>query len=185
MASERVKLETTIKLNQSYDSQKAKAEIDGAVQIAKEAAEMTDRERRQLQRQQQEVEHLRRNLIDRERKLEQKEIEMSRSMENAERKRRDGDRALDEAKSLEASYNERLRGIQNQLVNLTNREKRLAEEKIALSKERLTFNNYIRQKKKCSLCAVDDVQKSIENDVVFDRIEQDEPINISHVRNFI
>lgn len=176
---ERSKLETAAKLSQSYEPQRVKAEIEAAVQVAREAAEMADKERAQLQRQQVEVESFKRNLIDRERKLEQRELDVGKAMQSVERKSRDGDRALAEAKQLEANYNERLRTIQSQLVHLTSREKKLAEEKIALSKERVALNNSFRQRKRCGLCAVDDPPRSIDEELEFEHVQQD-PDNISH-----
>lgn len=179
LSAERSKMETSLKLNQNYETQKAKAEMEAAIQIAKETAEMAEKDREQLYRQQLDAESLKRSLIDRGRKLEQKEIELTVALESAEKKAREGELAIAEAKSLETNYNERLRAIQNQLLHLTNREKRLAEEKIALSKERLAFNNTLRVTKKCSLCAIEDLPQSISE---FDHVEQD-PINISQVIN--
>lgn len=184
LAVERSKLETAAKLNQNYEPQRVKAEIDAAVQVAKDATEMADKEREQLQRQQIEIETFKRNLIDRERKLEQREIELSKAIRNADKKYKDGERALAEAKNLESNYNDRLRLIQNQLVHLTNREKKLAEEKIALSKERLALNNAFRQRRKCGLCAADDeVSKSVDDNNEMEQVEQDADIISHNVKN--
>lgn len=104
--------------------------------MAKEAAELTDREREKLQRQQYELESLKRNLLDKERKLALKERELDLLMQKAETKIRDGDKAMDNAKLLEIKYNERTKDLQNQMMSLTNRERKLTEEKIELSRER-------------------------------------------------
>lgn len=136
LQAEKLRLETAAKLSQSYDPQKCRAEIDVAVRVAKEAAERTDRERENLLQQQYEMEMLKRNLADQEKKLLLKEKDLQTVTRSAEYKIKESEKALDEAKTLEIKYNERLRDIQHQLVSLTNRERKLAEEKIVLSKER-------------------------------------------------
>lgn len=89
-----------------------------------------------MQRQQYELESIKRNLLDKERKLTLKERELDSLMQKAESKIRDGERAMDTAKMLEIKYNERMKDLQNQMASLTSRERKLAEEKIELSKER-------------------------------------------------
>lgn len=113
--------------------------------MAKEAAELTDREREKLQRQQYELESLKRNLLDKERKLMLKEKELDLLMQKAETKIRDSDKAMDNAKLLEIKCNERTKDLQNQMVSLTSRERKLAEEKIELSRERFdSFELYYK-----------------------------------------
>lgn len=119
---------------------------------------------------------LKRSLIDREQKLLLKEKELHTLARSAEYKIKESQRALDDAKVLEIRYNERLKDIQNQLVSLTSREKKLTEDKIAISKERqvighlqppqrwliflycvyrLALQTIAQQTKKCGLCAID------------------------------
>ncbi|XP_017780910.1 PREDICTED: uncharacterized protein PFB0145c [Nicrophorus vespilloides] len=162
--TEKIKLETSIKLGQNYDSQRAKVEMEAAMQVAKEAAEMTDRERDNLLRQIREVEILKRNLIDREKKVSSRELELEKSLEHANRKNAVGERALEEARMLQINYNERLREIQAQMASLTARERKLAEEKISISRERLALHNNVKQMKKCSLCAIDNSRKFEDED---------------------
>lgn len=139
---------------------------------------MTDQERDQLYRQQAELESFKRTLIDRERKLEQKERELSMLLQTTERKTRENERALAEARALEENYNERLKSIQKQLFSLTTREKKLNEQKIALSKERLALSNIVRQSKKCSLCAAEVSNKKDDEDLEPLRIEHERMINV-------
>jgi hypothetical protein len=162
LSAEKSRLETSSKLVMNYDAQRAKTEIEAAVQIAREAAELTDKEREQLHREKCEVEKLKRTLLDQERKLSLRENELDNLMKDAERKIGQGEKAIFESKTMENKYNERLKDLQNQLVTLANRERKLAEEKIALSKERLALNTLARQSKKCSLCSADP-QKLDEN----------------------
>lgn len=144
--------------------------------MAKEAAELTDREREKLQRQQYELESLKRNVLDKERKLVLKERELDMLMQKAEAKIHESEKAMDNAKMLEIKYNERMRELQNQMMSLSNREKKLAEEKIELSRERYLFvsilaifsvlhfrlalHTMIRQNRKCGLCAADNSSKN-------------------------
>ncbi|RZC39276.1 fas-binding factor 1, partial [Asbolus verrucosus] len=153
-SAEKARLETSSKL-MNYDTQRAKTEIDAAIKIAKEATEMADKEREHLHREKCEVERLKRFLLDQERKLSLREVEVENSMRVAEQKISEGEKAISESKTIENKYNERLKDLQNQLVLLSNREKKLAEEKISLSKERFALNTMMRQNKRCSLCAAD------------------------------
>lgn len=136
LQTEKSRLETAAKLHQNHDPQKAKAEVEAAIQVAKEAAELTDKERENLLQKQHGLEVMKRSLHDREQKLSLKERELHTLSQQAENRIRESQKAMDDAKMLEIKYNERLKDIQNQLVSLTNRERKLAEEKIALSKER-------------------------------------------------
>ncbi|KAL3275778.1 hypothetical protein HHI36_020523 [Cryptolaemus montrouzieri] len=155
VSAEKSRLQTTSKLNVQYDSQKAKAELEAAIQVAKEAAEMTDRERETLQRQICEVESLKRTLQDKERKLNSREIDLARLSQIAEEKSQEGEKALQEAGLIEMRFNERMKQLQFQLLQLSNREKKITEEKISLSKERIALNTLMRQRRTCSLCSTD------------------------------
>lgn len=57
-------------------------------------------------------------------------------MQKAESKIRDGEKTMDCAKMLEIKYNERMKDLQKQMASLTARERKMAEEKIELSRER-------------------------------------------------
>lgn len=136
LQAEKSRLETIAKLTESQDPQKGRAEIEAAIQVAKEAAELTDKERENLHRKQYELEMMKRNFLDREQKLSLKEKELEGLSQEAQRKIKGGEKALSIAKELEIKYTDRLRDLQNQMLSLTNREKKLTEEKISLSKER-------------------------------------------------
>ncbi|KRT86084.1 hypothetical protein AMK59_1062, partial [Oryctes borbonicus] len=159
ISAERSRLETSTKLLQNYDSQKARAEIDAAIEVAQKAAELTDIERKNLQRVQCEVETLKRSLLDREHKLSLKEKELEVMMQIADKRSKDGEQAIVQANATQRDYNERLKDIQNQLVSLTMREKKLAEEKIGLSKERITLQGQMRQLKYSSQHGFDTISQ--------------------------
>lgn len=68
-----------------------------------------------------------------------KERELDMLALKADGKIREGEKAMDSAKMLEIKYNERMKDLQNQIMSLSNRERKLAEEKIELSRERCAF----------------------------------------------
>lgn len=152
VATEKAKLETSVKLNQSYDASRGKAEIEAALQVAKEATEATDRERLDLIRQKSELEIFKRNLFDREKFIFSKEEELKNISKISEQKYKEGDRCITEAKTIESKGVERMREIQRHAQSLATRERKLAEEKIALSRERVAIHT---TENRCSLCRVD------------------------------
>lgn len=153
IAAEKSRLEINAKLSQNYDINKGRAEIEAALQVAKEATTLTDQEREKLYRQQIEIESVKRQLLDRERKLELREQEIENLIKIADQKYKDGERALLEARAIESKCSDRMKDIQRQYASLTNREKKLAEEKIFLSKERMSIQNRTSENK-CELCKV-------------------------------
>lgn len=183
VSAEKIRLETSAKLQQNYDSQKGQVEMDAAIQAAKEATMQTDEERKSLYRQQAEAETLRRNLNDKEQKLNFREAELQSVIKNIERKALDGEHALNEAKTLQTKYNERLKDIQRQLTSLAGRERKLNEEKIILSKERLALQSNIREIKRCSLCTTDN-RCANEPELLNDVVEHDIPMPRQMVSTF-
>ncbi|XP_071050187.1 fas-binding factor 1 homolog [Onthophagus taurus] len=175
LATERKRFETQSKLSQNYDSQKGKAELEAAIQVAKEAAEMTDRERDVLYKQQAELESLKRVVIDREKKVSFKEKDLEGKIKETLRKSIEGEKAIEDAKTLERNVNNRMREIQMQLNALAGREKKLADEKIAMSKERLKLNNELSRVKKCSLCSAGELGGRFQENDENSEVEQDFP----------
>ncbi|XP_065160889.1 myosin-1 [Atheta coriaria] len=178
--SERVRLETASKLNPNYDAQRAKAEVEAAIQVAKEAAEMTDRERENLIKQIREIETLKRTLLDKESRLKNRERDLDVAMEHANRKNLLGEKALEDARIIQMNYNDKLREMQAQISSMNMRERKLAEDKIAISKERLTLHSNARQLKKCGLCAVENHQINEDHESnLSEPVEHDMPRFIS------
>ncbi|KAJ8941285.1 hypothetical protein NQ318_016950, partial [Aromia moschata] len=101
---------------------------------------------------------LKRSLDDREALLENRETELEYLTQNAQRK------INEEKKNYKRreKYKDRLQELQNQWMSLSVREKKLAEEKVLLSKERLTLYTTMKQAKGCVLC------KANENDTFHD-----------------
>lgn len=161
ISAEKSRLETSCQLQTNFDSQKAKAEMEAAMQVAKEVTEMTDKEREKLHKEKCDIEKIKRSLQEQERKLSLKERGLDGLMYDSRRKMEDGQKSIEEAKIMESKYNDRLRDLQKQLIVLSNREKKLAEEKIMFSKERLNFTTMVRQSKKCGLCSADQKMEEV------------------------
>ncbi|KOB75634.1 Fas-binding factor 1 [Operophtera brumata] len=70
-------------------------------------------------------------------------------------KQSQADKKYSEAEFLQRKYEERIRRIQEHVVSLNVREKQIAKEKVALSRERLLLHNerkQIESRQQCSLC---------------------------------
>lgn len=70
-------------------------------------------------------------------------------------KQSQADKRYSEAEFLQRKYEERIRRIQEHVVSLNVREKQIAKEKVALSRERLNLHNerkQIENRQQCSLC---------------------------------
>ncbi|XP_047505478.1 paramyosin [Pieris napi] len=69
-------------------------------------------------------------------------------------KQSQADKKLSEANFIQQKYEDRIHRIQEHVVSLNLREKQIAKEKVALSRERLSLHNERKQldEKQCSLC---------------------------------
>nr|XP_023014910.1 fas-binding factor 1-like [Leptinotarsa decemlineata] len=159
ISTEKVRLETSSKLTTNFEAEKAKREAETAIQVTKELTEKVNQEREALFRQKSELETARRNLADRERELTEKETELDLLVQETNRKLKENRKLLTNAKRVENIYNERLQELQNQWVSISNREKKLSEEKIQLSKERLALytSSKTSKTKNCVLCKPEEV----------------------------
>ncbi|KAI5637136.1 hypothetical protein NE865_10186 [Phthorimaea operculella] len=70
-------------------------------------------------------------------------------------KQTQADKKYAEAEFIQKKYEDRIRRLQEHVVSLTNREKQIAKEKVALSRERLNLHNekkLMETRQHCSLC---------------------------------
>lgn len=155
LSSEKARIQVSGKLINNYDIEKIKLEAETAIQVAKELTEKVNAERSHLFRQKKEVEALGRNFAEREKDLNDKETELECLMQEAQRKLKEDKRVLTEAKMMENMYKERLQELQHHWASVTSKEKKLAEEKVLLSKERLSLYSSTKCKKGCILCRSD------------------------------
>lgn len=153
LASEKAKFETSTKLTNNYEVERAKAEAETAIEEAKHLSDRLNQERSLLQRQKSEIQALKHNMADRERELEDKEVELEFLMQDAQKKLKEDKHVLAEAKRMETLYKERMKELQGQWALLSGREKKLAEEKMLLSKERLALYTSMKASKDCVLCS--------------------------------
>lgn len=155
LSSEKARIQVSSKLTNTYDTERIKAEAEAAIQVAKELTEKVHQERNYLNRQKAELETLKRNIMERERELDDKQVELEFLVQDTQRKLKDDKRVLSEAKIMENMYKERLQELQQQWTSITNRERKLAEEKVLLSKERLALYTQSKINKNCGLCKAD------------------------------
>ncbi|XP_030766192.1 interaptin-like [Sitophilus oryzae] len=161
--SEQTRLKVSASLVTDYEVQKVKNEAETAIQVAKELTEQLTRERNLVQRQKVDLENFRRRLVEKEVELTEREEEMEEVRREMRQKIVEDRRISQEARVLEARYKEKLSELQEQTLSLSGREKKLAEEKIQISKERLALYTSIKEKantKKCVLCKTEDEDHS-------------------------
>jgi len=93
-------------------------------------------------------------LLEKEKQLLDREEQVEETRRELEQHKERDRRMVQEARHLEQRYKDRLMELQAQASSLTEREKKLAEEKLLISKERLAL--YASPKppstKKCTLC---------------------------------
>ncbi|XP_049874162.1 fas-binding factor 1 homolog [Pectinophora gossypiella] len=149
------------------DEEKAKALKDSAA-IAKEKASIQnlkqelEKTKAELQAQLEEVseERSRLNLEKQQMHMEEQRIlAKSRDLDllakTAIEKQTQADKKHSEAEFIQKKYEDRIRRMQEHVVSLNAREKQIAKEKVALSRERLSLHNERKQmesRQHCSLC---------------------------------
>lgn len=155
LSSEKARIEVSGKLTNNYEIEKMKFEAETAIQVAKELTDKITAERNDLYRQKSEMETFKKKVDDREKELDEKEVELEGLMQEAQKKLRQDKRMLTEAKMMESIYKERLQELQQLRALVTKREKKLAEEKVVLSKERLALYSTGKNSSGCALCKSD------------------------------
>ncbi|XP_072947470.1 uncharacterized protein [Epargyreus clarus] len=149
------------------DEEKAKAFKDSAI-VAKEKASVQslkldlEKTRAELQAQLEEVTAERSKLNVEKQELhmeEQRVLAKSRDLDllakTAIDKQAQAEKKHSDAEFAQHKYEERIRRIQEHVVSLNAREKQIAKEKVALSRERLSMHNERKQlesRQQCSLC---------------------------------
>ncbi|XP_076272756.1 uncharacterized protein LOC143204166 [Rhynchophorus ferrugineus] len=176
--AEQARLKVSSTLVTDYEVQKVKTEAETAIQVAKELTEKLNRERETVHRQKVELENFRRRLVEKERDLSDREEELEDLRREINQRIIDDRKMTQEAKFLEAKYKEKLIELQEKTTSLSNREKKLAEEKLLISKERLNLYTSMKDKsghKKCMLCKAEDDKNDLpySNDADFVRLRME------------
>ncbi|PSN49874.1 hypothetical protein C0J52_15996 [Blattella germanica] len=153
LASEKSRLDTLAKLHgtNSPDVAKLRAELEASLKVAQEASRQAELEHEKLRNQQHRLDEDRRRLDDLEHELTSRARELETLTKMAVATREEGRRALEEARRIEFQFSERSADVQRQLAELRDREKRLAQEKIIVSQERLTLQHE-KSRVLCSYC---------------------------------
>lgn len=92
--------------------------------------------------------------MEKEKQLLEREEQVEVTRRELEQHKERDRRTVQEARNLEQRYKERLMELQTQASSLTEREKKLTEEKLLVSKERLALYASAKPSstKKCTLC---------------------------------
>ncbi|XP_021933218.1 fas-binding factor 1 isoform X2 [Zootermopsis nevadensis] len=153
LASEKSRLETLARLHgtPSPDILKLRAELEAGLEVVQEASQQAQSECEKIRNQHRRLEEEKRRLEDLEHDLTSRARELETLSQMAVATKAEGKWALEEARRIEKQRSEQTADIQKQLVELRDREKRLAQEKVLLSQERLALQN-LRGQDLCSYC---------------------------------
>ncbi|GLH14973.1 uncharacterized protein GBIM_19395 [Gryllus bimaculatus] len=160
LAKERARIQALTQLQGSAaaseeEVMQLKAEAEAALTVAKEATEQVETQKQVIQEQQRQIEKERRRLQELEHTLTTRARELEALTKTALATRNEGAEALASAVEAEERQKQRAVDLQRQLTEVKDREKRVAEERMLLSQERLKIHRKHEQKMcpscKCSL----------------------------------
>lgn len=138
LAAEKSRLETEGLFKKDFDLQKTKVEVEAAIQAAHTVTNLAEVERQQIAEERKKLHQERSQFETVERNLKNREIELTSMLQMCDRKKEEAAQMLQESKLLEMKYNEQHKSMQNQLSSLRIREKKLAEDKVNLTRERFS-----------------------------------------------
>ncbi|XP_050092079.1 fas-binding factor 1 homolog [Anopheles aquasalis] len=166
LLEEKVKLETMAQLQSSSGQLKgttSQAEIDAAIKVTEEATRQADREKDRYLQLQRQFETKRRELLSREGHLRERSDELESAMERARQRERNTENVYRSVRKAEQNLQLKMQLVQRQFREVSEREDRLAKEKIELSKERLELQAVRRklQQTRCSLCRIGEKSQEI------------------------
>ncbi|XP_044590811.1 uncharacterized protein PFB0765w-like isoform X1 [Cotesia glomerata] len=141
VAAERAKLEVFNNLKFNSDDI-VKTELEAAIKAAHEATHQANEERRRWQEKSELLLTEHRRNEAKERQLMQTAKDLEELTQAAVIKREQGLQALREAQRIEKQHKDRLNQLQLQLEAVAERENKIAAEKIALARERLSLRVY-------------------------------------------
>ncbi|XP_073977502.1 uncharacterized protein isoform X2 [Rhodnius prolixus] len=148
LAAEKARLEATISLQSDPDKpnlhpmdlMKARAELEAALEVAREAREMADQERRRHVELRKAVEEIGWEQKDKDLKLEMRERHISYLIKDSENKQEEGLRALDEAQNMKEELEQKQKELKEILKHVDTKEKVLAKERLEIAKERIELD---------------------------------------------
>ncbi|XP_058122456.1 fas-binding factor 1 homolog [Anopheles ziemanni] len=167
LLEERAKLETMAQLQSKSlpvaGGGGSRVEVEAALKVAEEAARQADVEKERYLQLQRQFEAKRRELMTRESKLRESTDEMESAIERARLRERNAENVYRSLRRAEQNVQLKVELVQRQFREVSEREDRLAKDKIELSKERLELQATRRklQQTRCSLCKIGEKSQEI------------------------
>uniref|UniRef100_A0A182IYH0 Fas-binding factor 1 C-terminal domain-containing protein n=1 Tax=Anopheles atroparvus TaxID=41427 RepID=A0A182IYH0_ANOAO len=167
LLEERTKLETMAQLQSKSlplaGGGSSRVEVEAALKVAEEAARQADAEKERYLQLQRQFEAKRRELMTRESKLRERTDEMESVIERARLRERNAENVYRSLRRAEQNVQLKVELVQRQFREVSEREDRLAKDKIELSKERLELQAIRRklQQTRCSLCKIGEKSQEI------------------------
>uniref|UniRef100_A0A182RBB7 Fas-binding factor 1 C-terminal domain-containing protein n=1 Tax=Anopheles funestus TaxID=62324 RepID=A0A182RBB7_ANOFN len=167
LLEEKAKLETMAQLTSGagsgHGSGTSRAEVDAALKVAEEAARLADTEKERYLHLQRQLESKRREMQTRESKLREAKDELETAIDRASQRERHAETVYRSLRKSEQNIQLKVQLIQRQFLEVSEREDRLAKEKIEFSKERLELQAARRKllQTRCSLCKIGDKSQEI------------------------
>ncbi|KFB44177.1 hypothetical protein ZHAS_00012022 [Anopheles sinensis] len=168
LLEERAKLETMAQLQSKSlpvagGGGGSRVEVEAAIKVAEQAARQADAEKERYLQLQRQFEAKRRELMTRESKLRESTDEMESAIERARLRERNAENVYRSLRRAEQNVQLKVELVQRQFREVSEREDRLAKDKIELSKERLELQATRRklQQTRCSLCKIGEKSQEI------------------------
>uniref|UniRef100_A0A182S6E4 Fas-binding factor 1 C-terminal domain-containing protein n=1 Tax=Anopheles maculatus TaxID=74869 RepID=A0A182S6E4_9DIPT len=166
LLEEKAKIETMAQLTSgtsTLGSGLSRAEVDAALKVAEEAARQADAEKDRYLQLQRQLESKRREMQTRESKLREAKDELETAIDRASQRERHAETVYRALRKSEQNMQLKMQLVQRQFREVSEREDRLAKEKIEFSKERLELQAARRKllQTRCSLCKIGDKSQEI------------------------
>ncbi|EAA07126.4 AGAP010444-PA, partial [Anopheles gambiae str. PEST] len=171
LLEEKAKLETMAQLastTNSIGTGTSRLEVEAALKVAEEAARQADSEKERYLQMQRQLESKRREMQTRESKLCEAKDELEAAIDRACQRERNAETVYRSLRKSEQNLQLKMQLIQRQFREVSEREDRLAKEKIEFSKERLELQAARRKllQTRCSLCKIGDKSQEIAGDLL-------------------
>uniref|UniRef100_A0A182NDM3 Fas-binding factor 1 C-terminal domain-containing protein n=1 Tax=Anopheles dirus TaxID=7168 RepID=A0A182NDM3_9DIPT len=166
LLEEKAKLETLAQLQSgttAHGAGASRVEVEAALKVAEEATRQADAEKERYVQLQRQLESRRREMQSREGKIREAKDELEAAIERATQRERNAETVYRSVRKAEQNLQAKIQLVQRQFREVSEREDRLAKEKIEFSKERLELQTARRKLllTRCSLCKIGDKSQEI------------------------
>ncbi|XP_053675089.1 fas-binding factor 1 homolog [Anopheles nili] len=166
LLEEKAKLETLAQLQSStypVAAGRTSVEVKAALKVAEEAARQADEEKERYMQMQRQMEAKRREIQIRENQLREIKNELDASRELTREKERNAGAIYQTLRKAERNMLLKVQLVQRQFREVSEREDRLAKDKIEFSKERMELQAARRKlsQTRCSLCKIGDKSQEL------------------------